>query len=390
MTTPTYLDRITAYADRVIAGAETAGRFERLACERFMRDVQRQGTADFPYVLDVALGTRACRFIELLPHIKGEWAKPIYVDGKFSYAKLRLEDWQLFVDFQLFGWVHMTTRLRRFRRSYEEVARKNAKSTRAAGRFLYMLSADKEPGAHCYSAATTGEQAREVFDVARNMAQREPEFLSRFGVECGKHDITIPSTASSAKPLNAEGSTLDGLNIHGVRKYVAASLAGHGATTHEIAAVTGHSFKTCQEIIDRRFAGIALIDDIAAELRESIRSSVEDRERERFRVGQADPVPALLAAGVAPDRIEMMGRWRSDAMRIYLRMGAYTVTKEYAQLMLDSGAYSFAIPNTADHGDNPPPLLPEALPDSLTDLEAVYIDNLIANPDVLPTTEIRD
>jgi phage terminase large subunit-like protein len=214
MTTPTYLDRITAYAGRVAAGAETAGRFERLACERFMRNVERQGTADFPYVLDVTLGTRACRFVELLPHIKGEWAKPVYIDGKFTYAKLRLEDWQLFVDFQLFGWVHMTTRLRRFRRSYEEVARKNAKSTRAAGRFLYMLSADKEPGAHCYSAATTGEQAREVFDVARNMAQREPEFLSRFGVECGKHDITIPSTASSAKPLNAEGSTLDGLNIH--------------------------------------------------------------------------------------------------------------------------------------------------------------------------------
>lgn len=31
-----------------------------------------------------------------------------------------------------------------------------------------------------------------------------------------------------------------GLGIHGVRKYVAASLADDGATTHEIAAVTGH------------------------------------------------------------------------------------------------------------------------------------------------------
>lgn len=33
---------------------------------------------------------------------------------------------------------------------------------------------------------------------------------------------------------------LPGLNIHGVRKHVAASLADAGATTHEIAAVTGH------------------------------------------------------------------------------------------------------------------------------------------------------
>ena len=215
MSTQSYLDQVVAYAERVTSGAEVAGRFERLACQRFLRDLQRAGTDDFPYVLNRNLGARACRFIELLPHIKGEWARPVYVDGKFSYQKIKLGDWQLFCEFQLFGWVHRDTGLRRFRRSYEEVARKNAKSTRAAARELYLLTADGEPGAHCYSAATTGEQAREVFDVARNMALREPEFLARFGVEVGKHDITLPGTASSMKPLNAEGSTLDGLNIHG-------------------------------------------------------------------------------------------------------------------------------------------------------------------------------
>lgn len=210
-----YFDRVQAYAQRVAVGQEIAGRFERLACQRFLADQARAGTDAFPYVLAPNLGARACRFIELLPHIKGEWAKPVYIDGKLGYAKLRLEDWQVFVEFQLFGWVHRDTGLRRFRRSYEEVARKNAKSTRAAARQLYLLAADGEPGAHCYSAATTGEQAREVFDVARNMALREPEFLARFGVDVGKHDITLPSVASSMKPLNAEGSTLDGLNIHG-------------------------------------------------------------------------------------------------------------------------------------------------------------------------------
>lgn len=212
---PSYFDRAVAYAERVVAGTEVAGPYELLAARRFLDDLARAGTDAFPYVLNRALGARACRFIELLPHIKGEWAKPIYVDGKLGYAKIKLGDWQIFVELQLFGWVHRDTGLRRFRRSYEEVARKNAKSTRAAARELYLVAADGEPGAHCYSAATTGEQAREVFDVARNMALREPEFLARFGVEVGKHDITIPATASSMKPLNAEGSTLDGLNIHG-------------------------------------------------------------------------------------------------------------------------------------------------------------------------------
>jgi phage terminase large subunit-like protein len=210
-----YFDRSKAYAHRVVRGTEVAGRYERLACQRFLNDLERQGRVDFPYVIDEAKGNREVRFIELLPHIKGEWAKPEYVDGKFRYAKIQLSDWQVFIEFNLFAWVHHATGLRRFRRDYEEIARKNAKSTRVAGRQLYLAFADGEPGAHCYSAATTGEQAREVFDVSRNMALREPEFLQRFGVEVGKHDITCSSTASSYKPLNAEGSTLDGLNVHG-------------------------------------------------------------------------------------------------------------------------------------------------------------------------------
>lgn len=215
MSTRGYFERVMDYAQRVVQEREVAGRLERLKCQRFLRDLERAGTDAFPYVLDRAAGARVCRFIELMPHIKGEWAKPLWIDGTMQYNKLRLEDWQAFEEFNLFGWKHRDTGMRRFRRSYEEVARKNAKSTRIAARELYLLTADGEPGAHCYSAATTGDQAREVFDTARNMALREPEFLSRFGVEVGKHDITLPELASSMKPLNAEGSTLDGLNIHG-------------------------------------------------------------------------------------------------------------------------------------------------------------------------------
>lgn len=223
-----YAERAQAYAERVVRGDETAGKFERLACQRFVHDLERQGTEEFPYVFDDHAGARACRFVELLPHIKGAWAKPIYADGKLSYAKIHLEDWQVFIVINLFGWV--TDRpiekivagrtevrpagLRRFTRAYKEVARKNAKSTLAAALLLFMLTADDEPGAQIYNAATTGDQAREVFDVARNMALREPEFLLRFGVDVGKNDITVAQTASAAKPLNAEGSTLDGLNVH--------------------------------------------------------------------------------------------------------------------------------------------------------------------------------
>ncbi len=213
--TATFAERAHAYALRVVNGEEVAGRFEVLACKRYFRDCERQGTPEFPYVLNERAGTRECQFIELLPHIKGEWAKPIYTDGRLTYAKIKLEDWQIFIEYNLFAWVHVDTGLRRFRRSYEEIARKNAKSTRVAGRKLYLAFADGEPGAQVYSAATTGEQAREVFDPAREMALRLDDFRKRFGVTVGKFDITAPGTASSFKILNAEASTQDGLNVHG-------------------------------------------------------------------------------------------------------------------------------------------------------------------------------
>jgi phage terminase large subunit-like protein len=212
--TSTYFARAEAFAKRVVDGQEGAGRLERLYAERFLKDLARQGSANFPYVFDERAAAHACTFLELLPHIKGKWARPVYMDGKLIRQPIQLDEWQVLYLVQLFGWLHRDTGLRRFKRAYLEVARKNAKSTLAAGILLYMLTADGEPGANCYSAATTGEQAREVFDVARNMVLLLPEMQVRFGIDYGKHDITIPATASSCRPLNAEGSTLDGLNVH--------------------------------------------------------------------------------------------------------------------------------------------------------------------------------
>ncbi len=44
--------------------------------------------------------------------------------------------------------------VRRFRTAYNEVARKNAKSTLSSGIGLYMTGADGEGGAEVYSATT--------------------------------------------------------------------------------------------------------------------------------------------------------------------------------------------------------------------------------------------
>lgn len=198
----TFFERAVRYAQRVIAGEIVAGKLTRLACERFVRDLAR---TDWQWRFDEALADRACGFIEHLPHIKGQWAR--------QRLKIMLEDWQVFIVCNLFGWVDKETGLRRFGTCYLEVARKNAKSTLAAGIGLYMLAADGEPGAEVYSAATTGDQARIVFDVARQMVLREHDFV-RGGIDPQRHGLYMPSDARKFEPLNAEGSTLDGLNPH--------------------------------------------------------------------------------------------------------------------------------------------------------------------------------
>ena len=50
---------------------------------------------------------------------------------------------------------------------------------------------------------------------------------------------------------------------------------------------------------------------------------------------------ALLCAGVASDAIQLMGRWKSDAMLRYLRVQAITQMHAFSQCMLDHGSYTF-------------------------------------------------
>ena len=184
------------YANDVVSGDIVACKYVQLGCQRFLDDLER----DWHYTLDCYEAERVCNYIEELPHIKGEWAK--------KGLKITLEPWQVFGLVNVFGW-RDPNGLRRFKTWYEEVARKNAKSTKAAGVGLYMLHEDGEAGAEVYSAATTRKQAKIVFETARLMAMR----THSLPVEVRAHTISHIDTASKFEALHAQGETLDGLNV---------------------------------------------------------------------------------------------------------------------------------------------------------------------------------
>jgi len=201
-----YVDAAQTYAQQIQAGEIPACKWTRLTIDRQVDDLAREPSAQWPWVFDVERAHRICAFLEMLPHIKGKWAR----DGRL----LVLDPWQCFVITTVFGWVHRDTGLRRFREAYIEVPRKNGKSLVSAGVGLYMLSADGEQGAEVYSAATTRDQARIVFDDAKGMAERLPDMRTYLGVAILMHSITVAYTASKFSPLAAEASTQDGLNVH--------------------------------------------------------------------------------------------------------------------------------------------------------------------------------
>lgn len=189
------------YVDDVLSGRQVACEWVRLACQRH-RDDRREGSKR-GLRFDETAAMTAVAFFLVLRHWKGEWAGQV----------VALEPWQQFIIWSLFGW-KQADGTRRFRTAYLEVARKNGKTTMAAGIGLYLMTADGEPGAEIYTAATKRDQARIAHKDATMMVKASPQ-LRRF-VSAFKDNLHELATASKFEPLGKDSDTIDGLNVHGV------------------------------------------------------------------------------------------------------------------------------------------------------------------------------
>jgi phage terminase large subunit-like protein len=198
-----YVAIAQAYAREAIADRKGRkfGRLIRLAARRFLADLTRAKGKRAPFKFDAWHAHDACDFIEKLPHIEGVWDTPTIL----------LHPSHIFFVVQLFGFRKLDG-TRRFTSALFAVARKNAKSTLSAAILLYCECCEDEPGAQVISAATTGSQARIIFNVAKRMADKTPALRDAFGLQCWANSISRAETGGSFKPINAKASTQDGLN----------------------------------------------------------------------------------------------------------------------------------------------------------------------------------
>lgn len=263
----------------VLDGTIPACEWVRLACERHLRDLAAAATPDWPYRFDEAKAERVCKFVELLPHIKGRWA------AGTQAQRLVLELWQCFLVCSLFGWVSKATGKRRFRKARIYLPRKNGKSTTAAPIGLYMFAADGEAGAEVYSGATSEKQAWEVFGPARLMADRTQELLDKYGIEVNAKTLIRLGEMSKFEPIigkpgdgaSPHCSITDEYHEHATDEQLATMETGMGARDQPLSIVISTAgdntagpcrddWLHCQKILqrifddDRTFALIYTID----------------------------------------------------------------------------------------------------------------------------------
>ncbi|HGM5514535.1 MULTISPECIES: terminase large subunit [Stenotrophomonas maltophilia group] len=197
-----YVDVAIGYAKA--AAADRGGRFGRLiklAAKRFLDDLKRAKKKGAPFSFSRDHANHACSWIELLPHVEGKWETP----------EIRLHPSHVWFVVQLFGF-RKPDGTRRFTSALFAVARKNAKSTLSAAILLYCECCEEEEGAQVISAATTGSQARIIFNVAKRMAEKKADLREAYGLECWANAISRVETGATFKPINAKASTQDGLN----------------------------------------------------------------------------------------------------------------------------------------------------------------------------------
>lgn len=184
------------YAEQVRSGEILVCEYVRLAVERYYADLDR--ALDKGWYFDKKAALRAIHFIEKLKHTKGEWAG----------QRFRLEPWQQFVLWNIFGWKNADG-TRRFRYAYIEIARKNGKTALSAGIGLYMLFADGESRPEVYSAATVKDQAKICFSDAVEIVKATDlkNYLTPY-----RNSIVYDLKGGMMKPLSSDYGTHDGLN----------------------------------------------------------------------------------------------------------------------------------------------------------------------------------
>nr|WP_239648907.1 terminase large subunit [Brachyspira hyodysenteriae] len=179
-----------------------------LSVKRHLDDIEKsKNNDDYPFYFDDNEAKRPITFIQSLVHTKGEWAN----------HNIILEPWEQFIIASIFGWRRKENNLRRFKKAYVQVSRKNGKTTFASGigNYCFFCDSPAEVGVEIYYIATKKDQAKIAWSESERQI-RKAKALNKEAITYKQTSTIIKKkdTASKSKPLGQDSNTEDGLNPH--------------------------------------------------------------------------------------------------------------------------------------------------------------------------------
>lgn len=185
------------YAREIVDGKVLVGTLERLACSRFLSDLERDDLEFRPEIVE-----KFIKFSSLIKHFK----------GKSSGQPFILEPWQVFIAANILGFYWRKSGLRRYTNSLICVSRKAGKTALAALFCLWYLIADGEDGAEVDLGANSREQAKIAFEFCEQYArQLDPTGKD---LKITRNKIDMPLNASKINVFASDSTKLDGFNAH--------------------------------------------------------------------------------------------------------------------------------------------------------------------------------
>lgn len=191
---------LIAFCEQAVNGERVCCVKEKWACQRFLKDLERENTEDFPYIFNEDKALKFLEWMTLFKHTKGVLA------GQYlNPAPIQIFNWS-----NIYGWVHKDTGLRRFSKSYYQVARKNAKTQDNACIGSYEVSAFGEADSEVYIGATKRDQANIMWDEIKKQINGS-RIRDKFRVARGY--ITHINSGGRISSLSKDsGKTGDGFN----------------------------------------------------------------------------------------------------------------------------------------------------------------------------------
>lgn len=190
-----YKERAIRYAQDVVAGKIIAGNNVR-ECQRFLDDLERDDLELREKDADFVIG-----IIEtVMVHRQGE----ALTGEPLTNQPLLLQDWQIFIIYNLVGFYWTGTNERRYKEAFIFLPRKSGKTLLVAAMAFGLALLERRSGARIYIVAASQKQACESFkDILYTLKYKQ--MIQNFRVldNNAEHSISCEFMDSSGRP---EGS----------------------------------------------------------------------------------------------------------------------------------------------------------------------------------------